>query len=62
MAKRFGKNKIKLTEKQLAKINAKFSGVAVVASIANKKKKKKIQKDHPIAWEEIEEAKIKASF
>ena len=28
----------------------------------NKKKKKKVQKDHPIAWEAIEEAKIKASF
>jgi surface protein len=41
MAKRFGKNKVKLTEKQLAKINSKFSGVAVVASIAKKKKKKK---------------------
>ena len=28
----------------------------------NKKKKKKVPKDHPITWEEIEEAKIKASF
>ena len=28
----------------------------------NKKKKKKVQKDHPIIWVEIEEAKIKASF
>ena len=28
----------------------------------NKKKKKKVPKDHPIAWEAIEEAKIKASF
>ena len=28
----------------------------------NKKKKKKVQKDHPIIWEEIEEAKIKVSF
>jgi len=41
MAKRFSKSKIKLTKKQLAKINARFSAVAVVAKIAKKKKKKK---------------------
>ncbi len=28
----------------------------------NKKKKVKVQKDHPIKWDVIEEAKIKASF
>lgn len=28
----------------------------------NTKKKKKVQKDHPIVWEAIEEAKVKASF
>jgi surface protein len=41
MAKRFGKTKVKLTKKELEKINAAFSSRAVVAKLAKKKKKKK---------------------
>lgn len=39
-------------------------GITISYEITEKegKKKKKVQKDHPIAWESIEEAKIKASF
>jgi len=41
MAKRFGRTKVKLTKKELEKINAAFSSRAVVAKLAKKKKKKK---------------------
>ncbi len=39
-------------------------GITLTYEVIEKegKKKKKVQKDHPIAWEAIEEAKIKASF
>lgn len=39
-------------------------GIVLTYQVIEKegKKKKKVQKDHPIQWEEIEEAKIKASF
>lgn len=39
-------------------------GITLTYEVIEKegKKKKKVQKDHPITWEAIEEAKIKASF
>lgn len=40
------------------------SGLIITYEVIEKegKKKKKVQKDHPVLWEVIEEAKIKASF
>lgn len=40
------------------------SGITITYEVIEKegKKKKKVQKDHPIEWEEVEEAKVKASF
>jgi len=58
---------VKTTEGEKVKGELKAvndEGIVLTYQVIEKERKKKIkvQKDHPVKWEEIEEAKIKASF